>query len=130
MGRVTKHDQRAWAYCDVRPDGTITYYGVADAHRMQPRPNIGGVESTRWVEEAVAWLGLQGWELVAVSAGADRTYYFKRPIDTASADLDTDLVAIEVSDERSGGTGPSSEEDPDLSNVDRVRLIEEECLPD
>ena len=37
------HDQRTWAYCDVRPDGTITYYGVADALQVQPRPNMGAV---------------------------------------------------------------------------------------
>lgn len=129
-GKAMMHDQRAWAYCDVRLDGTITYYGGADADQVQPRPNIGAVEPTRWVEEAVAWLGLQGWELVAVSAGADRTYYLKRAIDTPSAELEADLVTVESTDVSLKETAPPADEGPDLSTIDRVRLIEEEFLPD
>jgi hypothetical protein len=124
------NDAKAWAYCDVRPDGTITYYGVADAHQVQPRPNIGAVEPTRWVEEAVAWLGLQGWELVTVSAGISRTYYLKRPIDSSGADLEADLIAVEFTSEGPEQTASAPDEGPDLSTVDRVRLIEEEFLPD
>ena len=124
------HTHTAWAYCDVRPDGTITYYGVAEAHQVQPRPNIGAVEPTRWVEEAVAWLGLQGWELVSVSAAPSRTYYLKRPIDASGADPEADLIAVEFTDGRPEQTAPAPDDGPDLSTIDRVRLIEEEFLPD
>jgi hypothetical protein len=124
------HGERVWASGDVRPDGTITYYGIADAHREQPRPNIGAVEPTRWAGEAVAWLGLQGWELVAVSAGISRTYYLKRPIDASDADLEADLIAVEFTSESPEQTAPAPDKGPDQSTVDRVRLIEEEFLPD
>lgn len=123
-------DRQAWIYCDVRPDGTITYYGMAGAHRTQARPNVHRVETTRWVEEAVAWLGLQGWELVSVAQGDGRTFYLKRPIDEHTA---------EISAERSGtvAAGVSVAEvidhpgdNPDIPAIDPMRLIEEEFLPD
>src|SRR4051794_41857769 len=72
-------NQQGWAYCDVRPDGTITYYGVADAHQTQARPNVQAVAAARWGEEAVAWLGLQGGGLGAGLDGGGRPHYFKRP---------------------------------------------------
>lgn len=119
-------NRQTWAYCDVRSDGTITYYGVARAHRTQARPNVHKVETTRWVEEAVAWLGLQGWEIVGVVQDEGRTFYLKRPIDEHTA---------EVAAERSGtvAAGVSIAEvidDPDVPAIDPVRLIEEEFLPD
>ncbi len=123
-------DPQAWAYCDVRRDGTITYYEVGDAHRVQPRPNIAAVNATRWAEEAVAWLGLQGWELVSVSAGTDRTFYFKRPIDTPTGELEALLVAMESTDAGPEDTAATPDDGSDLSLVDQVRLLEEEFLPD
>ncbi len=121
---------QVWAYCDVRLDGTITYYGVGDAHQVQPRPNIGSVDASRWAEEAVAWLGLQGWELVSVSTFADRTFYFKRPLDTPADELETLLLTMESTDADSEDTSATPDDGSDLSSVDQVRLLEEEFLPD
>jgi hypothetical protein len=123
-------NQQGWAYCDVRPDGTITYYGVADAHQTQARPNVQAVAATRWVEEAVAWLGLQGWELVAVLDGAGRTFYFKRPLDATGADLMAERVGAAVEGVRMPDDVAPPDDEPGRSPIDPVRLIEEEFLPD
>ncbi len=123
-------DQQTWAYCDVRPDGTITYYGVADAHRTQARPNIHAVDTTRWVEEAVAWLGLQGWELVSVTDGDGRTFYFKRPVDEQTAEVAAARVGRAATGVSAAEMPDDPVDDPDESTIDPVRLIEEEFLPD
>lgn len=121
--------QQTWAYCDVRPDGTITYYGVADAHRTQARPNIHAVDTRRWVEEAVAWLGLQGWEMVGVVQGEGRTF-FKRPVDGHTAEIGTARVGTEATGVGLAEVGSFPEGEPALPAIDPVRLIEEEFLPD
>jgi len=123
--------QQTWAYCDVRPDGTITYYGVADAHRIQARPNIHAVDTRRWVEEAVAWLGLQGWEMVGVvqGEGEGRTFYFKRTIDESTAGLEAEHIGVAFAGVGLAEAG-SLPEEPDIPAINPVRLIEEEFLPD
>lgn len=123
-------DRRGWAYCDVRPDGTITYYGVADDHRTQGRPNVHAVDATRWVEEAVAWLGLQGWELVGVVQDEGRTYYFKRPITDRGADIEAERIGIAAVGATVAAGDPLPEDDPEAPAIDPVRLIEEEFLPE
>ncbi len=123
-------DQRTWAFCDVRPDGTITYYGEAGAHRTQARPNVHAVETERWVEEAVAWLGLKGWELGSVMHDDGRTFYLKRSIDSSTADVDALGVGAEATGVSLAEIGIDPEEEPDVPRIDPVRLIEEEFLPD
>ena len=118
-----------WAYCDVRPDGTITYYGVAEDHQTQVRPNVQAVDTRRWVEEAVAWLGTQGWELVGVvRMEDDRTFYFKRPIQQQAADVLAQTIDLEAAT----ATIPerSVDDSPEIPIVDPARLIEEEFLPE
>ena len=123
-------DERTWAYCDVRPDGTITYYGVAKSHRTQARPNIHAVDTTRWVEEAVAWLGLQGWELVNVVQAEERTFYFKRPIDERTAEVAEERLGTVTAGASAAEVIDAIDEDPGKRAIDPVRLIEEEFLPD
>jgi hypothetical protein len=127
---LTMRERHAWAYCDVRPDGTITYYGVAGDHRTQARPNIQAVDARRWTEEAVAWLGLQGWELVAVVPGEGPTFYFKRPIDEQVATLEIEQADAAIAGIAVSGVNDVPDDDTDRSQIDPVRLIEEEFLPE
>lgn len=122
--------RQTWTYCDVRPDGTITYYGVAKAHRTQARPNIHAVDTTRWVEEAVAWLGLQGWELVNVVQGEERTFYFKRPIDERTAEVAEERLGTVIAGVSAAEVIDVLDEDFGERTIDPVRLVEEEFLPD
>ena len=123
-------ERRTWAYCDVRPDGTITYYGVADDHRTQARPNVHAVDTERWAEEAVAWLGLQGWELIGVVHGEGRTFYFRRPIDARTETFEGEDVAAAGAGTTPPEVGVVAGEEPDAAGIDPVRLIEEEFLPE
>lgn len=123
-------DRQRWAYCDVRHDGTITYYGIADGHRTQVRPNVNAVNINRWVEEAVAWLGWQGWELVSVAHGEGRTFYLKRPIDEHTAGIEAHKIGME-----SAGLAVAEQDlrldvDADARAINPARLIEEEFLPE
>ncbi|HVL25860.1 MAG TPA: hypothetical protein VM450_17345 [Thermomicrobiales bacterium] len=121
--------RRGWAYCDVRHDGSITFYGVADDHHTQARPNIHGIEARRWVEEAVAWLGAQGWELVAVVQGEGRTFYFKRPLDDEIVGGE-ELLATAGIEQRGSDLEEGPDEEAGVSVIDPARLIEEEFLPE
>jgi len=123
-------DRQTWAYCDVRPDGTITYYGVARAHRTQARPNIHAVDTTRWVEEAVAWLGLQGWELVNVVQTDERTFYFKRPVDEQEAEVAAERLGTVTAGVSAAEVTEVLDDEPGERRIDPVRLVEEEFLPD
>jgi hypothetical protein len=124
-------DYQPWAYCDVRSDGTITYYGVADAHRTQMRPNVQAVDTLRWVEEAVAWLGTQGWELISVVERDDgRTFYFKRPVQDQTADVDAEAISLEAATATDISLDRRMDDAPEVTRVDPARLIEEEFLPD
>jgi hypothetical protein len=102
---------------------------VAENHRTQARPNIHAVNAQRWAEEAVAWLGLQGWELVAVVQGEGPTFYFKRPLDDDTAVLEAERLA----DAAAGPVGNAERgpaDDAGAPDIDPVRLIEEEFLPE
>lgn len=123
-------NQPTWAYCDVRSDGTITYYGVAGAHRTQARPNVQAVDTERWVEEAVAWLGLQGWELAGVVQGDGRTFYLKRAIDAHTADIEALRIGAAAAGLSLADVGMDDPDDQDIPSIDPARLIEQEFLPD
>jgi hypothetical protein len=123
-------DHQMWAYCDVRSDGTITYYGVAEDHHTQARPNVHAVNALRWVEEAVAWLGTQGWELVSVVEGTDRTFYFKRPLQEQGAEILAEAIGLETATAAVIEPNPDATEERTEPVIDPARLIEEEFLPD
>ncbi len=84
------------------------------------------METTRWVEEAVAWHGLHGRELVSVTDGDGRTFYFKRPVDEQTAEV----AAVSVGRTATGVSAAEIADDPDGTTINPVRLIEEEFLPD
>ncbi|HEV2074298.1 MAG TPA: hypothetical protein VGR29_11730 [Thermomicrobiales bacterium] len=123
-------DQQRWAYCDVRPDGTITYYGIAEGHRIQARPNVHAVDTNRWVEEAVAWLGWQGWELVSVVHGEGRTFYFRRPIAEHTAEVEAQNIGMEAVSLAVAEEDLVLDADADARSINPARLIEEEFLPE
>jgi hypothetical protein len=81
------------------------------------------------VEEAVAWLGTQGWELVSVVlAEDDRTFYLKRPV----RDQTADILAQPLARETATATAPDLpvNDTPEIPVLDPARLIEEEFLPE
>ena len=65
-----------------------------------------------------------------MSAYADRTFYFKRPLDTPTDDVEALLVALDSTDADAEATAATPGDGSELSPVDQVRLLEEEFLPD
>lgn len=67
-------ERTRWEYCQARgyQDITVIHY----YRNVSGAPSDDGV-SDRWIWQALAQLGEEGWELVSVSQSV---YYLKRPL--------------------------------------------------
>lgn len=123
-------DHLFWAHRDVRHDGTITCYGIAEDHLTRARPNIHALDAGRWGEVSVAWLGTQGWELIAVAEGAGSTFYLKCTIEERSATLEIQVSGMETTGVSVTNEKVLLEDTANTLTINPVRLINEEFLGD